>query len=243
MLGRLRVEAKARMQPALEGLAADLGTDGIMAWGRLYDGLSGRLAFTMRWPDGRSEVLSVSQRRSLMADANREVRRAAFDSGNEAFQGVSDTLAAALNHIAGTRLTLNARRNVPHFLDVALHQAAITRKTLDAMLEAIAARIEVPRRGFALKASAMGLPAAAWYDLEAPLPLPDAGRIPYERGVELIRSAFGRAYPRLGRHFDDMLAKSWIEAAPSDTKRPGAFCTGSELTGETRVFMGRTKAR
>ncbi len=237
VLGRLRIEAKARMQPALEGLAADLGTDGIMAWGRLYDGLTGRLAFTMKWPDGRSETLPVSQRRSLMADADRAVRRAAFEHGNEAFRGVSETLAAALNHIAGTRITLNARRGVAHFLDVALHQAAITRKTLDAMLEAIADRIEVPRRGFARKARAMGLAAASWYDLEAPLPLPDAGRIPYERGVELVRGAFGRAYPRLARHFDDMLARRWIDAAPSHTKRPGAFCTGSERTGETRVFM------
>ncbi|NUP14206.1 MAG: M3 family oligoendopeptidase [Polyangiaceae bacterium] len=236
-LGRLRIEAKTSMEPALEGLTADLGTDGIMAWGRLYDRTSGRLSFEMQWPDGKKEVLSVSQRRSLMADADRTVRRAAFDCGNRAWQSVADILAATLNHIAGTRLTLNARRKVGHFLDVALHQSAITRKTLDAMFQAVSDRIEVPRRGFALKARAMGLPACAWYDLEAPFPLPNAARVPYEQGVELVRGAFSRAYPRLAHHFDDMLARRWIEARPSDKKRPGAFCTGSDLTDETRVFM------
>lgn len=236
-LSRLRLEQKTSMSAELEALASDLGTDGIMAWGRLYDTISGRLTFTMRWPDGRSEELPVSQRRSLMADADRAVRKAAFEGGNVAWRGASDVLAAALNHIAGTRLTLNARRGVGHFLDVALHQAGITHKTLDAMLEAVSDRSPVARRGLSLKAHALGVPGAAWYDLEAPFPLPSAGRVPFERGVELVRGAFSRAYPRLSRHFDDMLERRWIDAAPSDTKRPGAFCTTSELTDETRVFM------
>lgn len=237
VLGRLRTEAATRMAPQLEGLVSDLGTDGIMAWGRLYDRTTGRLTFTMQWPDGKTETLPVSQRRSLMADGDRSVREAAFRCGNVAWQSVSDVLGAALNHIAGTRLTLNARRNVDHFLDVALHQAGITKRTLDAMLQAVADKIDVPRRGFALKARAMSLPAAAFYDLEAPFPSPNAARVPYEDGVQLIRSAFGRAYPRLARHFDDMLGKRWIDAAPSDKKRPGAFCTASDLTNESRVFM------
>lgn len=237
VLGRLRKEAANSMDGPREGLASDLGTDGIMGWGRLYDTISGRLTFEMKYPGGKTDTLPVSQRRSLMADADRAVRKAAFEQGNKAWKSVSDVLAAALNHIAGTRHTLNAKRNVAHFLDVALHQAAIDRPTLDAMLGAVADRIEVPRRGFALKAKAMKLPAADWFDLEAPFPFEGAERVPFPRGVELIRGAFGRAYPRLARHFDDMIARRWIEAAPSATKRPGAFCTGSDVTDETRVFM------
>jgi oligoendopeptidase F len=85
-LGRLRIEAKTSMASDLEALSADLGTDGIMAWGRLYDTISGRLTFPMVWPDGRREQLPVSQRRSLMADADRAVRRAAFEGGNQAWE-------------------------------------------------------------------------------------------------------------------------------------------------------------
>lgn len=237
-LSRLRIEAKTSMAPALEGLASDLGTDGIMAWGRLYDRISARLTFDLLAPDGTKQTLPVSQRRSLMADADRAVRRAAFQCGNQAWSTSSETLGAALNHIAGTRLTLNARRGVGHFLDVALHQAGITKATLDAMLSAVASRIEVPRRGFALKARAMGLPSgAAWYDLEAPFPLPNAERVPFDKGVALIRASFGRAYPKLASYFDKMLAARWIDAAPTATKRPGAFCTSSDITDETRVFM------
>ena len=74
----------------------------------------------MVYPDGRRTRVPMSQRRSLMDDPDRRVRQAAFDGGNAAWQSVEDTAAAALNAIAGTRLTLNRHRGVDHFLDIAL---------------------------------------------------------------------------------------------------------------------------
>jgi len=236
-LSRLRIEAKTRMAPDAEGLAAELGTDGIMGWGRLYDTLSGKLTFEMLYPDGRVETTPVSQCRSLMADSDRRIRQAAFAGGNRAWESVSDIAARALNHIAGVRHTLNARRGVRHFLDVALHQAAISQKTLDAMFEALADRIEIPRRGVRLKARAMGVSAPSWYDMEAPFPIADAKRVGYAEGCDILRASFGKSYPKLARHFESMLERRWIEAEPSAKKRPGAYCTGSFLNYETRVFM------
>jgi oligoendopeptidase F len=121
-LEQLRVDAKKRMPAALEALAADLGTDGIFAWGRLYDTVSAKLTFELEHPDGRKETVPMARRRSLMADPDRRVRRAAFDSGNRAWASVGDVTSAAINRIAGTRLSLYRRRGVDHFLDVALHE-------------------------------------------------------------------------------------------------------------------------
>ena len=87
----------------------------------------------------------MSQRRSLLDIPIGAVRRAAFDGGNAAWQSIEDIAAAALNAIAGTRLTLNRHRGVDHFLDIALFQAAISRKTLDAMFAALFANLEIPR--------------------------------------------------------------------------------------------------
>jgi oligoendopeptidase F len=234
---RAREESKTSMTPDLEGLAADLGADGIMGWGRLYDTVSAKLRFTMKTADGRHETLPVAQRRSLMADPVRAVRLEAFRAGNEAWASVADVCAAALNHIAGTRHVLYEKRGVRHFLDIALRDAAISSKTLEAMLEAVKDRSEVPRRGLAIKARAMGLPAIHWCDLEAPLPLASAERIPWEKGVGLVREAFGRGLPSLATYFDSMLTRRWIEAEPREGKRPGAYCTRSDLLDETRVFM------
>ncbi|MGZ8530517.1 MAG: M3 family oligoendopeptidase [Candidatus Binatia bacterium] len=237
-LNRLREEARRAMTSEKEILATDLGIDGIQAWGRLYDTVSAKLEFVMVYPDGKSARLPMSQRRSLMDDPDRRVRQAAFEGGNAAWQSVEDTAAAALNAIAGTRLTLNRHRGVDHFLDIALFQAAIGRKTLDAMFEALMANLEIPRRILQLKAKSMARPQVAWFDLGAPLDLPDHGKLTWDKAQATVAQSFSRAYPALGRFFtEQVIGKNWVDWEPRPGKRPGGFCTSSMLSKESRIFM------
>jgi oligoendopeptidase F len=236
-LKRLREEARRAMSTEKEILATDLGLDGIQAWGRLYDTISSKLVFSMVYPDGRRESLPMSQRRSLMDDPDRRIRKAAFDGGNMAWQGVEDTAAAALNAIAGTRLTLNRHRGIDHFLDIALFQAAISRKTLDAMFDALFAHLEIPRSILRLKAKFMGTKGVAWYDLGAPLDLPNRKRLHWDMGKRFVKTAFTRSYPALGDFFQTEIDNHWIDWEPRPGKRPGAFCTSSMLSKESRLFM------
>ena len=237
-LNRLREEARRAMVPDKEVLATDLGVDGIQAWGRLYDTMASKLEFDIVYPDGRRERLPMSQRRSLMDHPDRRVRKAAFDGGNAAWQTMEDAAAAALNAIAGTRLTLNRHRGVEHFLDIALFQAAISRKTLDAMLEALRANLEMPRRILRLKAKQMGQAAVAWYDLGAPLNLPNQEKLSWQKAKAMVGESFNRAYPALENFFQRLvIEKNWVDWEPRAGKRPGGFCTSSMLSKESRIFM------
>ena len=237
-LNRLREEARRAMSPDEDILATDLGVDGIQAWGRLYNAVSSKLEFDMLYPDGRRERVPMSQRRSLMDHRDRCVRKAAFEGGNEAWKKLEDIAAAALNAIAGTRLTLNRHRRVNHFLDIALFQAAINRKTLDAMLDALYANAELARRILRLKAAAMGQKAVAWYDLGAPLDLPEQDKLSWKAAQSTVAESFARVYPALGDFFQrQVIAQRWVEWEPRPGKRPGAFCTSSMLSKESRIFM------
>ena len=237
-LTRVREEARRAMTVEKEILATDLGVDGIQSWGRLYDRVSAKLEFEMTFPDGRRERLPMSQRRSLMDHPDRRVRCAAFEAGNAAWRSVEDIAAAALNAIAGTRFTLNRHRGVDHFLDIALFQSALSRKTLDAMFAALFANLEMPRRILRLKAKLMGRSGVAWFDLGAPLDLPDQEKLSWEKARRLVGESFQRAYPALGDFFErHVLAKNWIDWAPRAGKRPGGFCTSSMLSKESRIFM------
>ena len=236
-LNRLREESKLRMKPELEILAADLGIDGINAWGRLYDTVSGKLEFDMEFPDGTIKRLPISQRRSLMESPDRRIRKSAFEGGNLAWQSVGDVVASALNAISGTRLTLNRHRGVDHFLDVALFQSAITRKTLDAMFEAVYSELELPRKILRLKAETIGTKWISWYDLGAPLSFSEQNSICWEDAKALVGSSFKSAFPGLGEFIEMVFDKNWLEWEPRSGKRPGGFCTGSLLTNESRIFM------
>ena len=236
-LNRIRQSAQHTMPAPEEKLAAELGVDGFGSWERLYDKLSGKLQFTMRWPDGRIENLPITKWRSLMSDKDRAIGKAAFEGGNRAWESIEDSCAAALNSLAGTRLTLDRRRTMADFLEKPLFNAGISRKTLDAMYAAIHSNLDFAREIVRTKARAMGRESLAFYEREAPLPLKDSTRYTWQEGCEKVSSAFAKVYPPLNDYFQDCLKKSWIESQARGGKRPGAFCTGSEVTGEQRVYM------
>ena len=235
---RMRTEGRQQMPGQLEALAADLNVNGLHAWGRLYDTLSGKMVFDMTFPDGHRETVPMARRRALMSDPDRRLREASFHAGQQPWLDHADTLAAGLNGIAGTRLSLYGHRGIPHFLDTPLFDGAMSRASLDAMLEAIHTHIELPRRAIRAAARLQGTPALHYFDLEAPqVKAPDEKPLTWDEACATVDRAFTTAYPALGKYFRDMLQQRWIEAQPRPGKRPGAFCTGSLLRHEERVYM------
>ncbi len=235
---RMRHEGRHQMKSEMEALAADLNVNGLHAWGRLYDTLSGKMEFEMIFPDGHKEIVPMSRRRALMSEPDRKLREAAFHDGQKPWNDHAVTMAAGLNGIAGTRLSLYGRRGLPHFLDTPLFDGAMSRKSLDAMLEAIHANIELPRRAIRKAAKLQGTPALHYFDLEAPqIAAPEEKPLDWDEACKTVDHAFSAAYPKLGAYFREMLAQRWIEAQPRAGKRPGAFCTGSQLKHEERVYM------
>jgi oligoendopeptidase F len=237
-IGRMRESGSRQMQTDLESLAADLNVNGLHAWGRLYDTLTGKMTFEMTFPDGHVETVPMARRRALLAEPDRRVREAAFHAGQKPWHEHEVTLAAALNGIAGTRLSLYGRRGIAHFLDTPLFDSGMERASLDAMLEAIRTHIELPRRALRKAAQLQGTGRLHYFDLEAPqVAAPEAKPLGWEEACSTVEKAFFNAYPRLGAYFREMLDQRWIEAQPRAGKRPGAFCTGSHLRREERIYM------
>lgn len=236
-LRRQREEAARRMPTPLEELAADLEVTGLAAWSRLYGRVAGTLEFDLAVPGEPARRVPVAQARSLQGDARAEVRRAALRGANEAWASRGDVFAACLNAIAGTRLSLYARRGIADFLEPALFEAGITRRTLDAMLGAVRERRELPRRYLRRKAGALGVARVGFQDLEAPLPLAAGERLSFEDARGQVLAAFASRYPALealaARAFDER----WIDWSLRAGKRPGGFCSTSPVLGQSRVFV------
>ena len=236
-VSRVWQNSRFTMSAPKEILASELGVDGIRAWGRIYDTVSSKMTFEMVYPDGTKKQLPMSQRRSLMESPQREIRKAAFSGGNAAWEDFEDIAAGAINAISGTRHTLYRHREIDHFLDVALFDAAISRQTLDSMMEAIRETVELPRSILRLKAETLGLDGVSWYDLGSPMNLGKTGRVDWSGAKSMVSDSFSAAYPRLGGFFEHVCRSEWIDWEVRDGKRPGGFCTGSLLTGESRIFM------
>lgn len=236
-LSRVRERARWSMGEAEEALAADLDATGLSAWGRLYSKLSGKLEFDLELPGRPSRRVPVALTRTLLEDPDPVVRRAAFRGANSAWARSADTTAACLNAIAGTRLALYARRGVASFLEPALFDAAISRATLDALLDAVRSRVEIPRRYLRRKAQLLGLERMGFADLLAPLPNRADERVPFETARAEIQAAFDRFHPPLGALAHKAFERRWIDWEPRAGKQPGGFCSGSSLIDESRIFL------
>lgn len=235
---RMREDGLHQMSAEMESLAADLNVNGLHAWGRLYDTLTGKMVFDMTFPDGHTESVPMARRRALMSEPDRRLREAAFHAGQKPWLDHADTLAAGLNGIAGTRLKLYESRGLSHFLDAPLFDGGMSRASLEAMMTAIHEHIELPRRAIRTAAKLQGTSALHFFDMEAPqVVAPDEKPLTWDEACATVERAFKSAYPRLGDYFQKILQQRWVEAQPRKGKRPGAFCTGSLLKREERIYM------
>jgi len=233
-LSRWRAKAQRSASAAEERLAGELGVDGIEAWARLYRKVTGAMTFDL---DG--EQVPLAWLRGRLGDPDPEKRAAALAGATTALESQGVVFISALNAIAGTRLTLDARRGLKDPLDAALFQSAIERRTFDAMMDVVRDKAWIGRRFLALKARRMGRERIRWCDLRAPLG--DGAPVPWSSAVDTVIDAFGKHHPDLSSFARSMLDEGRIEAEPRRGKRPGAFCTRSFVDGASRVYMSYTE--
>lgn len=233
-LRTLKEESRRTMAPELERLAAELSVDGLGAWSRLYNEVSGQLTFRM---PGNEAPVPMAQKRSLLEDPDPQVRRQALEQSNLAWEGMAHVVAASLNAIAGTRLTLNARRGIDSIIDVALFDAAMEQRDLDAMWQAVESHLHLPWDWMRCKARCLGQDRLGFQDLMAPIPQAESRVYSWDDAVGTILGAFDRGYPALADFCRQMLKARHVEAEQRPGKRPGAFCTTSLKSRESRIFM------
>ena len=231
-----------------ETLAAGLAEDGIHAWGRLYDQLSGTLACEVMLGN-EPRRMGIAEASALMLKPDDAQRESAWRAVNGAWEAHAESCAAAINAIAGWRLEMCRRRSrggrAVHFLDAPLHLNRITRATLDTILGVAGEAVPLARRAARLQARAYGKEKYGPWDQRAPAPPRDGDEgggapIPYPEAVDLIAASYGSVEPRMGEFVRMMAKRRWIEGTVGGRKRPGAYCTGFDKSRTPRVYMTYT---
>ncbi len=225
-----------------ERLVNGLAQDGIHAWSRLYDQLSGTLECDVL-VGNEQQRMGIAETAGLMQRPDDALRRNAWSAINDAWAQHEESCAAAINAIAGWRLEMcrkRSREKPVHFLDAPVHMNRISRATLDRILEAAETYRPLARRAAKLQAGAYGKEALGPWDNRAPAPILDPGSndgIPFERAVGIIANAYSRIDPSLGEFVHMMVDNRWVEGTVGDGKRPGAYCTGFRKSRTPRVYM------
>ncbi|NQV25073.1 MAG: M3 family oligoendopeptidase [Rhodopirellula sp.] len=233
--------ANLRLPKEQELLAAELDVDGLHAWGRVYDRLSGGLRIAIQ---ERGEIVERSPGQVQFDMPQRPVRENNFYAADKAWASLSDSCAEAINHIAGSRLSKYRRLGVDH-LAAPLHQNHMTRETLDTMWSTVTTRKCCVADYLKKKAELLGVERLSWFDQQAPLPLQSGignSELSYDEACVLTINAFSEFSPELGNFARMAITEKWIEVEDRPGKRQGGFCTDMPTRKQSRIFMTFTRS-
>ncbi len=167
---------------------------------------------------------------SLITDADREIRRTAFENYADAFLAHQHSMANALS--AGVKQDVfNARvRRYASALEASLGRNFIPVDVFHNTVNTFRENLHVWHKYWRLRRRVLGFDSLKVYDIKAPLA---SARpvIPFEQAVEWIAAGMRP----LGEEYVDALRRGtleqrWVDVYPNKAKRSGAFSTGSPGT-------------
>ncbi|MGL6231158.1 M3 family oligoendopeptidase [Aeromonas rivipollensis] len=235
---RLRHERRLqdqRLPVEAEQLVIGLGTDGLHAWGNIYNDLVGKIRVQVA-----GQERGLAEASNLLSSPDRAQRKEAFDAISAGWEGEQETVAAILNALNGWRLELARQRGrvrTLDALDLSCHQSHIERATLDTLMRETWQARHLGQRALGLMARRLGIEELGPEDLFAPPPASSHRSIPFEEAIEIIALAFAGFDPEMGAFARMMAERGWIDAAPTPNRRTGAYCTKFADPVEPRVFI------
>jgi oligoendopeptidase F len=233
MLRKAKEQAAHLMTPSEETLAAELNISSGTAWAKLHGDVTSQMNVSLEI-DGRVQELPMSMIRTLAFEADRDLRRRAYEAELGGWKSVAVPLAAALNSIKGEVIVVGQRRGWASPLEASLFDSNIDRETLEAMMTAARASFPDFRRYFHAKARVLGVPRLAWYDLFAPISKGEKAW-KFDDAEAFIVEKFGSFSSRLSNFAARAFREQWIDAEPRTGKVDGAYCTPLR-NDESRVF-------
>lgn len=228
-------EAQYLLSEKEEVLYSKLSELGSSSWGQLQSVLTSNVNVNYR-----DQVITLSEVRNLAYEKDASVRKDAYDAELKAYEVIEDAVSLALSNIKREVTTMNEIRGYASALDKTLIQSNMTKKTLDAMLNAMKAYR--PHFASYLKEKAIYLGhqgSLPFYELFAPV-----GKLEktytYDEASELVKEGFYSYSNRLGDFAKKAFDQHWIDPFPKKGKRGGAFCSNQPQIKQSRILSNFT---
>jgi oligoendopeptidase F len=240
--GRHYLRAARRYRPHLlsepeEKVLTEKALTGKSAWGRLFEELVSALTVSL---EGDEVPFDAALSRLLSPD--RDVRRAAAEGVTEALAPGLRTRAYVFNTLLADKATDDRLRHYPYWLSSRNLANEASDESVQALIEAVQRRYELPRRWYRLKARLLGLDRLADFDRMAAVSR-DEVTIPWNEGKGLVLGAYEAFSPELGGVARRFFDAPWVDAPPRPNKRPGAFCAYTVPSVHPYLLLNYTSRR
>lgn len=222
---------KHLLSDELEDVIAKFSISGGDGWEQLFEAMTSGVE-----GEFKGEKVTLSEIRNMAYDADAAVRKEAYETELKMYDTIKEPIAFALNNIKQQVLTETSLRGFESPLAQTLEASRMSRKTLDALLEAIREYLPQFRAYLKHKAALLGhengLP---FYDLFAPIG-ESSRRFTIEESKEFLLENFKGFSEDLAEVTKEAYENNYIDFLPRKGKVGGAFCSNLPFIKQSRIL-------
>jgi oligoendopeptidase F len=228
-----------------EKILTEKSLTGAGAWTRLFEELTSAIEVTVPGGDGSpdaSETVALDVALSRLALPDPDVRRTTAEAVTAALAPGLRTRAYLFNTLLADKATDDRLRHYPHWLAARNLANEASDESVQALIEAVRGRYEIPRRWYRLKARLLGKERIADYDRMASV-TQDEVSFPFAQAREIVLDCYSSFSPELGALAKRFFDERRIDAPVRQGKRGGAFCAAAVPSVFPYVLLNYTARR
>ncbi|WP_037412197.1 M3 family oligoendopeptidase [Candidatus Solirubrobacter pratensis] len=204
-----------------EKVLTEKALSGRTAWVRLFEEQTAAIEVELA---DASEPVSLEVALARLFSPDREIRRDTAQRVTAALQPGLRTRGFAFNTLLADKATDDRLRSFPHWLASRNLANEASDESVQALIDAVRARYELPRRWYRLKARLLGLDKLADYDRMAAV-TSDQEKVPWHEARDLVHETYAGFSDELGAIVKRFYDEHWIDGPVRPGKRGGAFCS------------------
>ena len=196
------------------------------AWVRYYEEYMARLTYEVdgkKYNDAEISKLSLSADAGLRAKAGKEINRVS--------EANSHTISFIYNMIIKDKATEDEKRGFKLPMSARNLSEDVSDETVNTLAQTVRDNYkDIAWRFYKIKAKLLGVKKINYWDRNAPLPIEKDASYSWDEAVKIVLDAYKAFSPKLYNIAKDFFDKPWIDVAPKEGKRSGAFCSGPLVT-------------
>jgi len=212
---------------------------GSAAWVRLFDEQTSAVVVSL--PDELGGEVALEQGLTLLQHPDRDVRATAAAAVTAGLEPGLRTRAYIFNTLLLDKSTDDRLRRYPSWISARNLANEASDDSVEALVEAVVARYDIPQRWYTLKAQVLGLDRLADYDRMASV-ADDESSIGWSEATGIVLDAYDRFSPELAGIARRFVDEGWIDAPVRPGKRPGAFCAYTVPSHHPYVLLNWTSS-
>ncbi|MDX6242031.1 MAG: oligoendopeptidase, partial [Kribbellaceae bacterium] len=222
-----------------EKILAEKQLTGRGAWTRLFEEQASSIEVEL---DEGEPAVSLEVALSRLFSPDREVRAHAAERVTAALQPGLRVRGYILNTLLADKMVDDRLRGYPHWLASRNLSNEASDESVQALIDAVRSRYEVPRRWYRLKARLLGVDRLADYDRMAAV-TQEGERVDWDRARSMVLESYSAFSPELGTLVQRFFDEKWIDGPVRPAKRGGAFCAYTVPSVHPYVLLNYTHQR